>query len=231
MRQYPHRRRLLGAVTIILSLTLLAAVGALLGAPRAHAGGGGVPSKFVLKEQGQSVLVAYDTLAADGCTAAEVSINGASDITRMLPGPTETFGPGAFVVVTQWDQCDPNQPSYFYAGVGFDVSMSVAKSLSSATLTADIPVYLNGDETQPPAFDVTMTNLALTATAPAVHTVSNYQSHNPVSNYVAHINALYAPASAAGIVTLGPLGSASGADLVHGEIDSLKAGTTTVTRS
>lgn len=231
MREHADRKRLLGAVTLILSLTLLTTVGAVLGAPKAYAGGGGVPSKFVLKEQGQSVLVVYDTLAADGCTAAEVSINAAMQVSRMLPAPRETFGPGAFAVVTQWNQCDPNQPSLFYEGVSFDVSLSVAKTLSNATLTADIPVYLNGDDTQPAAFNVTMTNLALTATASAVHTIQNYQTHNPVSNYVAHINALYAPATAAGVVTLGPLGSVSQSDIIHGEIDSIKAGTTTVTHS
>lgn len=226
MRWHPGRKPVLGAVA------LLAALSAMLSfAPAAYAGGGQIPSKYVFKEQGQSVLVVYDTLATDGCTATEVAINASAVIIRTLPAPSETFGPGAFAFVTQWNQCDPNQLPLFYAGETFGVSLNVAKTLSGATLTASIPVYLNGDETQPAAFNVTTTNLTLTATQRAIHTIQNFQFHNPVSNYVAHTSGYLAPASAAGVVTLGPLGSVSGADLTHGEIDSIRAGSTTVTRS
>jgi hypothetical protein len=232
--RHPHglRHVVVGTVALALGLAL---VGLGLGAiPAVHAGQGGPPgpTKYVLKVTEHTVLAAYQVTAPDGCTVSEVSITAGEDISRQLPAPSTTFGPAAFAVVTHYNQCTGET---LFAGAGVtdqNVSVSIANSLATASLTATIPVTsFDALPGSPPAFFVTMTNLTFTATGPAVHTVQSSHFNMHGANTVQHLNGARAPATTEGIVAIGAFATASTANLLIAEIDDFNSGTTSVSKS
>lgn len=229
MRQpsVPVVRRIVGG-TIALALGLALVVLGMGAAPAVHAGSGGGATKYVLKYVEHTVLAAFQVVADDNCTVTEVSITGGEDVSRELPMPSTQFGPAAFAVVTHYNQCT-DETLFAGAGITEDVSLAVANSLSSASLTATIPVSsFDAPPDSPPAFYVTVPNLIFTATGPAVHSVQTRHFNMQGANLVEHLNAASAPATTDGTVTIGYYGSVSAPNLLIAEIDDYQAGTTRV---
>jgi hypothetical protein len=237
MQHHVTRRVVTTAAAFLLGLGMAAAglggPGLLPGmTPPAHAGSGGGSgqTRYVLQFSEHTVLAAFQTTASDGCTVTEVSITAGEDVTRLLPAPSTTFGPAALAVVTRWNAC--TEETYF-AGAGMTevVTLSIATSLQSASLSATIPITpFDAPPGSPPAFSVVVPDLTFAATGPAVHTVQTSHFNMHEANLVQRLNGARTPATTAGTVTVGSYATVSTANLLNGEIDDYHAGTTSVSK-
>jgi hypothetical protein len=158
------------------------------------------PNKYSF--QGSSAyayLITYDdtctcVAADDVCLYTNVFVSGFDDLSKQAPSPSQ-----AYVEVYQYDYCTGTYPVYASGNTALNsTQFVVGKKASNANLVAEISGfdYINGT-------DVTFAvNLSWLATEAASRFHGVYHDHSPHYIRVSRSKGNFAPANAAGVVSL-----------------------------
>jgi hypothetical protein len=180
-------------------------------APRAHAAASG--STTVFRFNALTAIAAFDSTS--GCIETFADVDGTQS----------NLGPEADVLIAQFDNCTG---TLLLEAVGstLNPNFQVAKSLTSASLSATISVF---DFVSGNTFNVSV-NMAWTSTSTIMNEVQTFHIHTKGFTENFHLNATFRDASASGTVSNGTT-NFTPSPSVFAQIASVKVGDVTISHS
>ena len=183
---------------------------------------GASASVDIEQSSGDSALATFHSVDSSGCVITDTFVVGSVGEIHDPPGAPAEFQ-GAGVAVSQFDQC---QGLLLKAGLGgsHTVSFTLARDLSSATLSATVPVdeLVSGTH-----FNVSV-SITWTGSGDAVHQVSNTLVRVPGFTVHGHFNGTSRAAQAWGSVSDGVTNYAVGPSVDVTDLEQSSTGEVTV---